>query len=808
MIDRPTHVKGNVLDLLLTNTSNLAQNIVIKPRNDVCSSDHFAICFDLGPAKRKRFPKRKIYNFKRANWSELNNDLKKVKWNDLLKYCDTDSAWQNFKTVLFALCDKHIPKITVQYKFKSPWYDSDTHKLCREKERLRTVYGVTGMPEDYAAFSRKRKEFKKSIEDKMRSNFEDDEDPALISKKLWSLIKNVSCTSRIPEVVNYKGKFRNNAHDQAELFNEFFCDQFSEASHYNINVDFSNDDDFELSFDHTKIAHLLKSMNAKKAQGPDGIHGHILKNCAFSIAYPLSLIYKTSYNTGCIPNEWKLGNVVPVHKKGTKSLVENYRPISLTCLVMKIFEAQIRDTLLARCQHLLDHRQHGFLPRKSCTTQLVKYIDNLSQTINDSSRADVVFFDFMKAFDSVNHDIILSKLKYKFNIDGRLLKFFVAYLQDRSQCVVINGVESGPRRVKSGVPQGSILGPLLFVLFINDMFTCVSSGTEIALYADDTKIWRRIESWEDHLALQEDINSLHSWSVYNKMKFHPLKCKVLRVTLNHIEDYRTIPLPYCIFNYSLNGNFLDFVDSEKDLGVLITTKLSWNDQCLALYSKASSRLGLVKRTCHFVNCPRQKRVLYLSLVRSIFDHASIVWRPCSENILAKLEKIQKRAVKWVLSEQDHHFSDYEYFKRLQDLDLLPIKYRFILSDLLFFHQIFHQLCTVSFPDYLRVVDDNDLNDCRLRKKVSPPDYLGAPIQSNLEELRASKFDHLSMKCELEVTKNVFENSFFIRTYSLWNRLPYPLRNMTSSNQFKAPLTELMWAWALDNLAVRPDNDVT
>ena len=120
-------------------------------------------------------------------------------------------------------------------------------------------------------------------------------------------------------------------------------------------------------------------------------------------------------------------------------------------------------------------------------------------------------------------------------------------------CVVINESVSGNREVESGVPQGSILGPLLFVLFINDMFSCVSSGTEIALYADDTKIWRKIESWDDHLALQEDINSLHSWSIQNKMKFHPLKCKVLRVTLNHIEDYKTIPLPHCIFHYQMNG---------------------------------------------------------------------------------------------------------------------------------------------------------------------------------------------------------------------------------------------------------------
>ena len=156
---------------------------------------------------------------------------------------------------------------------------------------------------------------------------------------------------------------------------------------------------------------------------------------------------------------------------------------------------------------------------------MVHFIDKLAQSINASSRTDVVYFDFMKAFDSVNHDLILYKLKSQFGIDGRLLKFMVNYLQDRTQCVVVDGVSSSLRPVQSGVPQGSILGPLLFVMFINDMFQCTSSGTSITLYADDTKIARQIDSWADHTILQQDIDALHIWSVNNKMKFHPGKCR-------------------------------------------------------------------------------------------------------------------------------------------------------------------------------------------------------------------------------------------------------------------------------------------
>ena len=196
----------------------------------------------------------------------------------------------------------------------------------------------------------------------------------------------------------------------------------------------------------------------------------VLKHCSESLAYPLSKIFKLTYNVGCLPCEWKTSNIVPVHKKDDKSNVQNYRPISLISLVMKVYERVIYEELLSLTEAKIDPRQHGFLRNKSCNTNLLSCTNSIASSLHDKTGVDAVYFDFAKAFDTVSHDLILNKLKLQYGIDGNLLKLLVNYLQGRKQRVVLDNVASESITVLSGVPQGSILGLLLFVLFINDMY--------------------------------------------------------------------------------------------------------------------------------------------------------------------------------------------------------------------------------------------------------------------------------------------------------------------------------------------------
>ena len=472
-----------------------------------------------------------------------------------------------------------------------------------------------------------------------------------------------------------------------------------------------------------------------------------------------------------VPVDWKLANVVPVFKKGDKKSIKNYRPISLTCICAKVMERIVHEEFLIRTANLIDRRQHGFLINKSCTTNLISIVEDIAYSLHNKAGTDIIYFDFAKAFDTVNHDLLLEKLKYKFNIDGRMLKFLCSYLSSRKQRVVLSNKSSSILPVKSGVPQGSILGPLLFILFINDIYENISSGTNISLYADDTKIWRQMNSYNDCIILQNDISSLNRWCIINKMRFHPDKCKVLSVS------YKKVPwidiLPFAKFSYELQNSILDYVDNERDLGVLIHDTLNWELHHNKITSKASQLLGLTKRTCHFVNNKNCRGSLYLVLVRSQFEHCSPIWWPISSSQLEKFEKIQKNAMKWILHEDYLSYNDNDvYHRKCIETNLLPLYLRFDLNDVILFHKIVYQHVDIEIPSYI------------------------TPYSGN-SRFRSTHLDCMSYVTCLPSSSNAsmhsqLYKSFFYRTIHTWNKLPFETRNCIEPPNFKRAVLKSFW----------------
>ena len=803
-IEQATHRHGKILDILLTNSPQSLARVSVGDENSICFSDHYPVFFDIkANIRRKKSIKREMFNYKKADWTSLNRDLSNTPWHSLLSSPNIETCWHNFKLTLDNLSKKHIPVIKTKDGFKPPWFDSEVYDICREKERIRLElkalkkrhdsYRQTPVSSDKTSpslssqdklqtdkilrlelkFQSTRREMKRLIRSKMHSNFSDKQSENTITKKFWSYVKASSNSHRIPEIVHYNDVFKSDFKGQADLFNNFFYEQFSSQSNYDIEINYNCPN--QVHFSVSEVKDILKNLDPNKAPGPDQIHGKILKNCASALCTPLTLLFQSSFYTCTIPKDWKTANVVPVYKKGSKNSVQNYRPISLTSLIMKAYEKVVAAELLKRVNSEINPRQHGFLPLKSCESQLLPFVDELARTLNQGSRMDIVYFDFAKAFDSVNHDIILDKLKNRFGIDGFLLKFFVEYLSGRTQRVVIGNTFSDNLNVTSGVPQGSILGPLLFVLFINDIGNSVDKNSNILLYADDTKLYREIRSENDCEILQGDIAVLNNWALENKMKFHPGKCKVLTVSLQRSCEPK--------FIYKLDQTPLQHVQSEKDLGVSITSNLCWTRHCNNLCSKAKRNLGLLRRTCSFVKNTRQRRSLYLAMIRSQFEHCSSVWASCSQTMLETIESIQKRCVKWILHEESESYSHCMYTLKCKQLDILPLKSRLVLKDLKLFHSMIIGTFPSSLPYYLHFHKSNNrlrsshLDDFSIVSDISP--RITVNYNKSATDAVSSSFTQ-------------FSSNFYFRTMNAWNSLPLETRTITSPSLFEQSVVNYLW----------------
>ena len=352
-------------------------------------------------------------------------------------------------------------------------------------------------------------------------------------------------------------------------------------------------------------------LDVHKAPGPDGLSPKLLKELAEELAPILTLLFQTSLQQGKIPDDWSTADVVPIFKSGEKSKAENYRPISLTCILCKTMEHIISSSIMHHLDgtNILTDAQHGFRKRRSCDTQLILAVQDLAKSLHDRTQSDVILLDFSKAFDKVPHARLLYKLTY-YGITGTTHNWINDFLRKQTQRVVLEGSSSDVTAVTSGVPQGSVLDPQLFLVFINDLPEYVSENTTVRLFADDCKLYRRIQTHEDSSQLQEDLNSLQKWEQDWLMSFNPKKCQVLRIAR------KKTPV---IFNYVIGNHTLDSPDTTKYLGVHLSQDLSWNNHINYIAKKASSTSAFLQRKIHA--CPRQTKVLcYKALVRPVMEY--------------------------------------------------------------------------------------------------------------------------------------------------------------------------------------------
>ena len=466
----------------------------------------------------------------------------------------------------------------------------------------------------------------------------------------------------------------------------------------------------------------------------------------YQISPVLTLIYCASISQGTVPSDWKLANVVPIFKKGSKSCPSNYRPVSLTSICCKILEHIIYSSIW---HHLEDHniicdKQHGFRSGHSCETQLLMTIHYLAQNLNNQKQTDVILLDFTKAFDKVSHKRLCPKLAH-YGIRGALLTWINDFLTGRTQRVTVNGCISDDTRVTSGVPQGTVLAPLLFLVYITDLPKNIVSS--VKLYADDVLIYRTINSEQDHMILQQDLNMLQKWADTWLMTFNPTKCEFIRVS--HKKHPR-------ICDYYIQEHPIKVVTHAKYLGVTIDEHLSFNEHVNRIAHKANTVKAFLQR--NITSCPLQvKENCYRIMVRPIMEYACTVWSPHTKKNIQILEAVQRRAARFVKNDYSNFSS---VTAMMQDLEWPTLEERRWVIKVTMLFKILNDIVCIPADQYL----------------------VSISITGRRHQQR------LKLKQDPFFNVNAYMNSFFPSAIDTWNKLPDTAINAANIHDFKDRLT--------------------
>lgn len=416
------------------------------------------------------------------------------------------------------------------------------------------------------------------------------------------------------------------------------------------------------------VRRKLQQLSMDKAPGPDGLHPMLLSDCAAAVAEPLAFIFERSFETGLVPSDWRVADVVPIYKKGAKSDPTNYRPVSLTSVPCKVMESLIKDSVkeFLELKGTISGYQHEFMAGRSCLTNLLESLESWTQALDNGYGIDVLYLDYRKAFDSVPHKRLLEKLKV-YEVHGKLLRWIQSFLEARLMRVGIRGSFSDWIKVLSGVPQGSVLRPLLFLLFVNDLPDWITNS--MRMFADDVKIWNVISSDIDSKSLQEELNSLTRWSSKWLLQLNPSKCKVMHIghslgTIYHMNDD------------SGNSTIVQQIAEEKDLGVHLTEDLKPSTQCVRSAAKARSVMGMVKRNFRRLDT-QDFLLIYKTYIGPRMEYCVQAWSPHLKKDIECLEKVQRAATKMVQGLRHLPYED-----RLVHLGLTTLEERRMRGDLI------------------------------------------------------------------------------------------------------------------------------
>ena len=769
LVNQPTRITKNSKTLIDHVYSSMPETIVRVSVPHIGNSDHFPVFITRKICKKHKSRTHEFINFRNFrnfNESQFCHELSNIDWSELFVCESVDDCLEVWQTKFLAIVDAHMPLQTkrVKRKYQPAWFTSD----IADAIKMRDIFSSDKKSHEYKS---KRNLVLRLIRESRKSTYEKRiEDGQNNPKTIWGIFKEFGSSKNNSEMsrstnLSVNDKLITDEIEVANAFNNFFVtvaqklkdpiatSNFEYLIEYvNTKVPPENYFSIPLIAQHNVLKHL-KRLNVSKSTGLDHIGPRLLKISAPYISEPLTTLINMSILQASFPNTWKTAKVKPLFKKGDETLVDNYRPISILPTLSKLIEKHVHDAMISHLNNfnLLHNTQSGFRRNHSTESALLHLRENWLNAVNDGKMVGTLLVDFKKAFDLVDHDVLMKKLKiYKF--DRPCVEWVKSYLTNRHQYVQINNsLSSDKETITCGVQQGSILGPLLFLLFINDLPLVIGNTVHSTdLYADDTTIYdiqynkEIIES-----NLNSALSSLDKWCITNGMQINTDKTKVMLITTNQ-KRHRLENVTLQIF---YRNSIICQSSCEKILGVFFQDSFKSDSHIKFVSKKVSSFLWLLSRIKEFL--PQRYRVLfYKAYIQPHLDYCSLLWGSTTVRNIKKIVKLQKRACKIILGKD---YVDFE--TSLHVINAEEFKYRIEFNKSIFMYKVNSN----DVPKYI----------CDMFKRQHS--------EHNNFNLRSS--DKTNFCIPMPHTE-IFKHGMLYSGSILWNNLPIALKSAPSLSVFK------------------------
>ena len=756
---------ANILDLVLTSETDRVGTIKVHAPLPGC--DHCAITcqyiFDFDRPEDPLLPLKRQWH--RGNYKRIANCLEDVDWDTELSYLICQEAYTHFLKVLTPIIEAHVP-VSRETKVPSPPFKTRPptslinrrktawHNFKRCRLRLGRSSPVTKQAmQDFFTLNRETRDFvkdqqvsyEKGLAEKLINN------PKFFHGYLRR--KKVGCPSVGPLRLD-DGNLSDDPSVMADVFAQAFVSVYGNsvpiptlASHQTFPGQMC-----PTNLELQDVLSVLKSLDSNSAAGLDGVHPCLLKSCAAQLAYPLYQIFILSLRECSLPLEWTHSCVAPIFKKGSRLCPLNYRPVSITSVPCKVLERHIVKHLTSflESNEILSEHQFGFRAGRSTMDQLILVYDEVSLWVDEGNIVDLILFDFSKAFDLVSHPILLDKLNC-LGVDRSQILWIEAFLTRRTMSVSIKGKVSSSHRVTSGVPQGSVLGPILFLIYINHI--AVNLSRKYKIFADDLKIYMKVShdstaSYESDIsASQKDIDILIATSRSWGLTINKEKCAVMRFQ----RKFHHSPAP----QYLIDSSPIPFVTSHMNLGVLVDSALKFHEHISKTANKSAALAhNVLKSTA--CRSPEFMMPIYSSHIRPIMEYCSCLWHTGYVGDTRILESVQRLWTKQVIG-----LKDMDYGARLRALKQYSVRGRLLRADMIYYWKVFHGKCALAPGDLFK--------------------------QAEYQGTRGHRF-----KIELPRTRtDVRKRSFAVRGIATWNQLPDNVVATRDLSSFKKRLAECL-----------------